>query len=71
MEEPLAIVKDILNGRTKPKTIVKWLEHCWAFDEQELSQTDNSISRKWQKKHYRLRYQTGVKIWNSKLAKLG
>lgn len=71
MEEPLAMVKDISNGRTKPKTIVERLEHLWAFDEQEQSQTDNSMSRKWEKKHYRLRYQTGVKIWNSKLAESG
>lgn len=68
MEEPLAMVRDTSNGRTQTKTVVQRLEHLWAFDEQGQSDSGGMMGRKWDKKQYRLRYQTGVKIWNSKLA---
>lgn len=67
MEEEIQLVQCTGNGRQVPKTIEQRLYHLFAYNGQETNLPEEKMERKWDKKLYRLRYKTGVEIWNHHL----
>lgn len=63
MHYDLELVNPNPNGKSSVKTPLDRLEHLWGWDTGNPEMARHS----WEKKPYRLRYRTGVRIWNERI----